>query len=115
MLSVPNSDGETLYQQITQLSADTKRYSLNDEYENSETSLTKRLVLLKELAERLSVFSRSSEEYKIYLQFLEKLKKSDDEEVIRLAQERVKVIAENTQQQKRTKAVNLYNRISLDL
>jgi RNA processing factor Prp31 len=106
---------DKLYQQINELSAEIKLQTINAEYELSDHTLTQRLALLKELAEQLSTFSRESSEYYTYLEFLQNLKESDDEEITDLLKERVKVIAENAQQKKRTKAVNIYHRVSLDI
>jgi hypothetical protein len=111
----PSSCIDELYQQISQLSADIKLQTLNIDYEQSDKTLTQRLVLLKKLAELLSAFPFESIEYQNYLIFLQKLKESDDDEIALLSKERVKVIAENVQQQKRAKAVNLYHRVSLDM
>lgn len=114
MLLAPSLTIDELYQQITQLTVDVKSYSHIEDYVNSNESLKHRLDLLNQLAQKISVFETNAAEYRYYLDFLKELKDDDDQEVLRLGKERIKVIAENSQQQKRTKAVNIYQNISLD-
>lgn len=113
-LLVSNLTIDELYQQITQLTVDVKSHSQIEDYVNSNESLKHRLDLLNQLAQKISVFESNAAEYRYYLDFLKKLKDDDEQEVLRLGKERIKVIVENTQQKKRSKAVNLYQNISLD-
>jgi len=114
MLSALKETIDEIYQQITQLSADAKTQSSVSDYEKSDSTLTQRLILLKKLARKMTSFEPDSVEYQSYQSFLQKLKDADAQEIYHLSQERVKVVAENAQQQKRTKAVNAYHQISLD-
>jgi hypothetical protein len=103
-----------LYQHIELLSVDAKQKFDNAEYEQIPSILVKRLELLRELCLKMSTFDTSSQIYHHYLSFLQSLKKSDKIETERLFVLRKSVLAETTQQENRKKAVNTYNRVSLN-
>lgn len=105
---------ERLYQQITELSAEAVVLSEKGDFSRATELLAHRLTLLQQLSDAIAGFSDSTPEYKTYYQYLTNLKIQDDEQLHFLAEERSKLITENVQQKRRTKAVSFYHKVSLE-
>ncbi len=99
------------YQQILSLSAEVILASNNEDYQKSEQLLQKRLLLLKELAGVVNTQARDSEQFIYYQTFLSKLQKDDENQLAFLKRELVNVAEENANQQKISKALNVYGQV----
>ncbi len=111
MPSVPDCSIDDYCQQISSLSAEAILAASSEDYESSEQILIKRLSLLKELANVVDTHSDDDALYQQYQTFLSHLQKDDEKQLAVLLKERISVAAENANQQKISKALNVYGQV----